>query len=284
VSRHESLEQYTLQCMEIWGGIEPAERSVSTPGLDVWVFSQPFRGEDRGGDVYYVTLCGGGLITRLVVADVSGHGRAVAEFSSTLRSLLRKNINQKSQKRLIESLNRGFGEMAQLRRFATTVVITYLASTRRLAISNAGHPRPLLFRAVEKEWSLLPEFDDERGSANLPLGLDEETRYFTFELQLARGDLVVLYTDALSEAADPSGTLLGESGLLKFVRELDLLDPSPRAIGQALLQKVARYRQTESAEDDTTLLVFFHNDGGARRLSVGEKLDVYAKVFGLKPV
>jgi phosphoserine phosphatase RsbU/P len=72
--------------------------------------------------------------------------------------------------------------------------------------------------------------------------------------------------------------------LLQSVRELDLLDPSPRAIGQALLQKVARYRQTESAEDDTTLLVLFHNDGGARRLSVGEKLDVYAKVFGLKPV
>lgn len=150
MSRHEAPEQYTLQCMEIWGGIEPVERSVSTPGLDLWVFSQPYRGEDRGGDVHYVTLCGGGLITRLVVADVSGHGSAVAEFSSTLRSLLRKNINQKSQKRFVESLNREFAEMAQLRRFATTVVITFLASTGKLSISNAGHPRPLLFRGGEE--------------------------------------------------------------------------------------------------------------------------------------
>jgi serine phosphatase RsbU (regulator of sigma subunit) len=283
LSAHEALEQQTLQCMEIWGGIEPVERSISTPGLDLWVFSQPYRGEDRGGDVYYVTLCGGGVITRLVVADVSGHGSAVAEFSSTLRGLLRKNINQKSQKRLVESLNREFGEMAQLRRFATTVVITYLASTGRMSISNAGHPRPLLFRAVENRWSLLREFDDERGSSNLPLGLEEETRYHTFGLELARGDLVVLYTDALSETADPSGALLGETGLLQSARELDSL-ASPATVGKALLQKIARYRRTASAEDDATLLVLFHNGAGARRLSLGEKLDVYAKVFGLKPV
>jgi phosphoserine phosphatase RsbU/P len=284
LSPQEAPQKHTLQCMEIWGGIEPVERSVSTPGLDLWVFSQPYRGEDRGGDVYYVTLCGGGLITRLVVADVSGHGSVVAEFSSTLRALLRKNINQKSQKRVVESLNREFAEMAQLRRFATTVVITFLASTGNLSISNAGHPRPLLFRAADQEWSLLPEFDTEPGASNLPLGLDEETRYHTFDLKLTHGDLVVLYTDALSETSDPSGGLLGEKGLLECVREIDVRDSSPAKVGQSLLDKVARYRQTASAEDDATLLVLVQNGGGVRRLSVADKLDVYAKVFGLKSV
>ena len=140
--------EHTLQCMEIWGGIEPVERAVSTPGLDLWVFSQPFEGDAQGGDVYYVTLCGGGIITRIVVADVSGHGSSVAEFSLSLRSLLRKNINQKSQKRLVERLNRQFTEMAALRRFATALVVTYLASTNRLTVCNAGHPHPLLYSAA----------------------------------------------------------------------------------------------------------------------------------------
>jgi serine phosphatase RsbU (regulator of sigma subunit) len=282
--RNEALEEQTLQCMEIWGGIEPVGRSVSTPGLDLWVFSQPYRGEARGGDVYYVTLCGGGLITRLVVADVSGHGSVVADFSSNLRALLRKNINQKSQKRLIESLNRQFAETAQLRRFATTVVMTFLASTGRLSISNAGHPRPMLFRAAEMEWSLVPELDRDPGSGNLPLGLDEETRYHSFDLELARGDLVVLYTDALSETADPSGALLGENGLLQSVRELDMHNPIPAKVGAALLEKVAGYRRSVSAEDDATLLVLFHNGAGPRRLSLADKVDVYARVFGFKPV
>ena len=102
MSIDQASDRHTLQCMEIWGGIEPVERTVATPGLDLWVFSQPFQGDEQGGDVHYVTLCGGGVITRIVVADVSGHGSSVAEFSSSLRALLRKNINQKSQKRLVE--------------------------------------------------------------------------------------------------------------------------------------------------------------------------------------
>ena len=115
-------DRHTLHCMEIWGGIEPVERTVATPGLDLWVFSQPYQGDEQGGDVHYVTLCGGGVITRIVVADVSGHGASVAEFSSSLRALLRKNINQKSQKRLVGKVNRQFAELAGLRRFATALV------------------------------------------------------------------------------------------------------------------------------------------------------------------
>ena len=153
--KHGGPDQHTLQCMEIWGGIEPVERTVATPGLDLWVFSQPFGGDEQGGDVYYVTLCGGGLITRIVVADVSGHGSSVAEFSLSLRSLLRKNINQKSQKRLVERLNRQFADMAEMQRFATALVITYLASTDRLSVCNAGHPRPLFYQASEGKWSFL---------------------------------------------------------------------------------------------------------------------------------
>ncbi len=160
--------EHTLQCMEIWGGIEPVERAVSTPGLDLWVFSQPFEGDAQGGDVYYVTLCGGGIITRIVVADVSGHGSSVAEFSLSLRSLLRKNINQKSQKRLVERLNRQFTEMAALRRFATALVVTYLASTNRLTVCNAGHPHPLLYSAATGTWSLLAPTCRRRRSRRQP--------------------------------------------------------------------------------------------------------------------
>src|SRR5262245_28173744 len=180
-------DQHTLQCMEIWGGIEPVERTVATPGLDLWVFSQPFQGDEQGGDVYYVTLCGGGVITRIAVADVSGHGSSVADFSLSLRTMLRKHINQKSQKRLVEQLNRQFAEMAGMRRFATATVATYLASTDRITVSNAGHPCPLYYRATIGSWSLLSQkLGNVTRLTNLPLGLDDETRYPTFELQLGR--------------------------------------------------------------------------------------------------
>jgi serine phosphatase RsbU (regulator of sigma subunit) len=271
--------------MEIWGGIEPVERSVSTPGLDLWVHSQPYRGDQQGGDVYYVTLCGGGLITRTVVADVSGHGAKVAAFSSSLRTLLRKNINQKSQRRLVEKLNQQFTELAESRRFATALVTTYLTSTDRVTISNAGHPRPLFYRAREGTWSLLVyNPGDDAGVANLPFGLDETSSYHIFDIDLGRGDLLVFYTDALIEAADAQGRLLGESGLLEAARRLDLADSRPSTLGPALLEAVAAHRQGQSADDDVTLIVLRHNAGPSPRLSVGQKIDVYAKVFGLKPV
>src|SRR3954470_16546310 len=92
---------YEMRCMEIRGGNRAVEEAVSTPGLDAWVYSRPYREAEGGGDVYYLSLCGGGVITRAVVADVSGHGAEVAGFSDALRVLMRKNINTKNQTRLV---------------------------------------------------------------------------------------------------------------------------------------------------------------------------------------
>lgn len=284
MSTEQAQDSQTLHCMEIWGGIEPVESAVRTPGLDLWVYSRPFEGDEQGGDVHFVTLCGGGVITRIVVADVSGHGSSVAEFSSMLRSLLRKHINQKSQARLVERLNREFTEMARLRRFATAVMATYLTWSDELTVCNAGHPRPLHFRADDGSWSILTQDAAGPGTlANLPLGLDDSTRYGTSQVKLGRGDLVIFYTDALTEAVNADGELLGERGLLEASRQLDR-SCSPAAIGRSLLESVARHRGLGPPDDDMTLVVLHHDASPSPRLTVGQKLDVYAKVLGLKPV
>ena len=275
-----SAAERTLQCMEIWGGSDAVEKAVATPGLEAWVYSKPFEGSAQGGDVHYVSHCGGGVITRMIVADVSGYGQAVAEFSRALRELMRRNINRKSQTKLVAALNRQFAEQSQLQRFATAVVATYLASNDQLSVCNAGHPRPLLYRADRGEWSVLTGKDD--GAANLPLGIDDESPYDQFSVALGRGDVVVFYTDALIEARVERGPLLGEEGLLAIARGLDMTDP--KTVGPALRAGVERYRGDQPADDDVTVLVVHHNAEPTPRLSIGQKLDVYAKVFGLKAV
>lgn len=266
--------------MEIFGGSSAREERVSTPGLDAWIFSRPFEGASDGGDVHYVSLCGGGVITRLILADVSGHGRDVAEVAGALRSLMRKNINRKDQGRLVAALNRQFAEMAQLRRFATAVVATYLATKRTLAVCNAGHPRPLHYRASAGTWDVLASAST--GPGNLPLGIDDGTAYDQFSVPLGPGDLLAVYTDALVEARRADGPLLGEGGLLEIARGLATTDPGE--LGPALLAAVDRHRGGGPDDDDATLMVFRHTATGPRRLSLGEKLDVYAKVFGLRDV
>ena len=276
----------SLRCMEIWGGIEPVETARTTPGLQFWLYSRPYEGAGEGGDVHYLTLCGGGFITRIAVADVSGHGMAVSDFSSKLRALLRKHINHKSQRALVARLNEEFGQEAQLRRFATAIIATYLTSNDELTICNAGHPRPLHFSADDRRWSILKGDSTVVGreSVNLPLGLDDETRYDQFTITLRRGDFVVFYTDALIEAADERGSVLGEAGLLELARSVETSDRDPRTVGMRLREAVAEYRGHRPPDDDLTLLVLHHTADPTPRLSVSEKLDVYLKFFGLKSV
>ena len=94
--------------------------------------------------------------------------------------------------------------------------------------------------------------------------------------------MVVIYTDALTEASDPGGRCSASGGCWRS--RASWTRGIPVRVGPALLDGVARHRAGRPADDDVTLLVLHHNAGPTPRLSVGQKLDVYAKVFGLKAV
>lgn len=273
-----------LQCMEIWGGNRAVERAVSTPGLDMWVFSHPHEQAAAGGDVYYTSLCGGGSITRFILADVSGHGEAVAEIAKSLRDLMRKHINRKDQGAVIQGLNREFGELAKMNRFATAVVATYLTQGDTLTVCNAGHPRPLWRRTEDGRWEVLADDDTaaDGGLADLPLGIVDDTAYTQYRITLAPGDLLLFYTDALIEAENPAGEQLGEGGLLRLMGSVDT--PDPATIPAALSVALDAYRGGHPAGDDTTFILVRHTAAPTRHPGLLESLSVYAKVFGLKSV
>jgi serine phosphatase RsbU (regulator of sigma subunit) len=105
--------------MELWTGDFSMESMTSSTGLPAWIFSQPCRGESTGGDVHYLSLCVGGIVARILLADVSGHGVKVDATSSILEKLLRRLMNAKRQDQLVEELNRDFSGLEQSGRFAT---------------------------------------------------------------------------------------------------------------------------------------------------------------------
>ena len=97
-----------MQCMEVWGGNEAVERSVQTAGLDIWVYNRPYGQAAGGGDVYYLSSCASGRITRILLADVSGHGEVVSQTAVGLRDLMRRNVNFVKQTRFVRAMNRQF--------------------------------------------------------------------------------------------------------------------------------------------------------------------------------
>ena len=276
-----SNHTHVMQCLEIWGGNEAVEASLSIPGIDAWVSSTPYHGDTDGGDVRYVSMCGAGRISRFALADVSGHGTTVGELGQFLRKLMRKHIRTLDQTVFARTLNDEFAHLAKDGHFATAVLATYFAPTDHLIICNLGHPRPLWYRSDTATWTVVDHVVSEPVPAihNLPLGIIEGTQYMQFAIKLGERDMVLLFTDALIEARNPRGEMLGEEGLLALIRQLPA--GSPSEMGKNILASVAAYRGTLPPNDDQTLLVLHHNATNPPPQSLGEKIRVMARMLGL---
>jgi phosphoserine phosphatase RsbU/P len=265
-----------MQCMEVWGGSQLTSSGVELAGLDVWVYSKPFGQAQRGGDVYYVSSCASGRISRLLLADVSGHGKSVASTAADLRTLMRRFVNQLDQKEFVRLLNEQFTALSRNGTFSTAVVTTFFAPTGRLSLCNAGHPRPLLFRALDGRWSFLGQQDtaEKKGPGNIPFGILPITEYEQLDVELEPGDCLLSYTDALIESCDADGEMLGEEGLLRIVNLIGDV-PAEKVIA-VLLQEIGERFPENLSADDVTLMVVRAN-GRSLHFSLREKIDAFGR-------
>lgn len=272
-------EPQRMECMEVWGGSKLTARGVQLGGLDAWVYSKPYGQAPRGGDVYYASSCATGRITRLLLADVAGHGSAVASTAADLRVLMRRFVNCLDQTEFVRRLNRQFAGLPRKGAFATAVVTTFFSPTRRLTVCNAGHPRPLRYRAAEDRWEFLCQQQESPCKAlrNTPLGLIRAADYDQFEVELEPGDCLLAYSDALIESRDADGEMLGEEGLLRIASLLGG-EPADRLI-EALLAEIAERYPENLSEDDVTVMVV-RATGGQLRHGFRQRLRAAARLLG----
>jgi sigma-B regulation protein RsbU (phosphoserine phosphatase) len=250
-------ETKTLHCTEVWGGNMRVERTVVMPGLDAWVFSDPCDHCTAGGDVHYVSACAGGQVVRVLVADVSGHGADVADAANHLRRLMRRHVNDHSQRRLVRSLNREFAAAASTGgKFATAVAITFDSTAGTMLVCNAGHPPPLWYRSVDRAWTTL-ESRGPGSAGNVPWGVLDGIDFEQFAVTLDVGDLVLCYTDSMTEARTAAGELIGTGGLLAIVRGLNTSDPA--TLLPAILSKLGELDPANLIRDDVTGLLLRSN-------------------------
>jgi len=265
--------------MEIWGGNRNVTESFPLPGLDAWLRARAYTGL-RGGDIHYLSTCGHSAVLRFAIADVAGHGAEVVDVASRFKQLIVKHINKLDQSRLAKSLNEEFLRDNEGGRFVTTLLTSFYRPTGHLVICNAGHPRPLLYRAATDAWELLDyEMESQEESLmNLPLGVIEPTDYYQFAVRLHPGDYVVLYTDGYSDIRRDDAPL-GEQGLLDKVRGLQF--ETAAELGEAICAAVGLNDPSNEPIDDETLIVLAPKEHQAPRFSLTERFTAMAKTLGL---
>jgi sigma-B regulation protein RsbU (phosphoserine phosphatase) len=172
----ETIDDRQMSCLEIRGGNRRESYSVELPGLSAWIACRPLTPATEGGDLHYMTVCGKGAISRVVLADVAGHGDVVSSIAERLRDALREHVNTWDQSILLRELNNSFLAGANGVQFATAFVLGHYVQSGEMVFTNAGHVPPLWYRAAERRWLIISHLTPyAKEIADLPLGLIEGT-------------------------------------------------------------------------------------------------------------
>ena len=200
---------------------------------------------DVGGDYYDFLDLGPGRVG-IVLADISGKGISGALLMANLQANLRSQyaVALEDLRGLLRSVNRLFYENTPDNCYATLFFGDYDDSGRRLRYVNCGHNPPLLLRAGGKL---------ERLAATATvLGLFFDWNCTVGEATLHPGDMLVVYTDGISEAPDSSGEQFGEARLIDAVRRGPHLPPS--ALLASIQAAVQQFSGGVRADDLTMVL------------------------------
>lgn len=198
-----------------------------------------------GGDCYdFVNLPGGRVA--LAVGDASGKGVAASLMISAAQASLRMAVSSECRENaaIVGAVNRQLWQSSHPDRYVTFFYGVYEPSTRKLQYVNAGHNPPMVLRQGGSiEWL-------EKGGA--PLGMFADWTYEEGSVQLEAGDLLVSYTDGVTEAMNPGAEEFGADGLQHVV-----LQNGSRPAGEIVEEVFTEIQQFTcgALADDATMAV-----------------------------
>ena len=213
--------------------------------------------KEVGGDFYdYFRIEDGRM--GMVVADVSGKGVPAALFGMVSKTLLRAIATRSSGdlSAAVKEVNEGLCEDNDTCMFVTTFYAAFESSTGQLTYVNAGHPLPLLVRA-DGSASYLP------GTAGLALGVMEGTDFNHASVTLQTGDLLLMFTDGVTEAMNIQSEEYGTQRLLELFNKPGQPPPRPQFAVELMLLSVDAFAgDAEQSDDITCIALQYHAPSG----------------------
>ena len=217
------------------------------PGLEIAAFSRP--AQIVGGDYFdFIDFSNG--FHGFAIADVAGHGVSASLHMASIQALLRTlvPVNQ-SPAEVMRQVHKLFIHNIRFETFVTFFLGAFDPVTKRLTFCNAGHQPPLVLHKIGiKEESV--EMLRPTGAA---IGLVEEAEFAEKTIGLHEQDLLVLYTDGVTEAVNLQNQEFGRQRLIELSQQVNTT-PVGQVV-QEIRQGLEKFSEGKPLADDTTIVI-----------------------------
>ena len=234
------------------------------------IYASMHTAKEVGGDFYDFFLVDDDHLA-IVMADVSGKGVPAALFMMASKILIKNYayVEQKSPARILELVNHQICQNNPAEMFVTTWLGIVELSTGSMKAANAGHEYPVIRRGGS--YQIL------RDVHGFVLGGMDGARYREYELQLAPGEELFLFTDGVTEATDASGELFGTERMLAA---LNTSEHTADGVLDAVKAKLDEFVGEAEQFDDITMLCFRYLGSAFKKRTVEARIEKLEEVLG----
>jgi serine phosphatase RsbU (regulator of sigma subunit) len=253
VAEQERWRQDIARAREIQAGMLPQEHLLR-PLLEIAGYCSP--ASEVGGDFYdYIEY--GPREVGIIIGDVTGHGFYSGLFVAMAKSCVHTQVRvAHTPAEIMKALRRVLSLSIQRRLLMTCCYVVVDLARNVLSYSNAGHPYPYLFTPASGLLRKLEALDPLLGAVE-----DEAQEFEQRETSWRPGDLLVLYTDGISETRDASGRMFDMQGLEQSIRHC--ANESAMRTRDCILSMLEKHAGGAPRSDDLTLVVARLGDNAA---------------------
>lgn len=235
--------------LELAGQIQAGFLPEALPQLPGWQLTAALHpARETSGDFYDMFLLPDGRLCFLI-ADVADKGMGAALFMALARTVLRIFVLEHGQRpeHALRAANRHILRESSSGLFVTVFLGILEPATGKVVYCNAGHNPPLLQRR-DRHQPPVP-----LGRTGIPVGVSADAAWKSQPVEMKPGDVLLLYTDGVTEARDPSGGYFGETGLERVLQDWD--GAQAGRLQATLLQSVEGFVGRAEQQDDITVMV-----------------------------
>jgi serine phosphatase RsbU (regulator of sigma subunit) len=206
--------------------------------------------QNVGGDLFdFVWLGKSHTKFCIPIVDVSGKGMDAALTAVyTSGALVSEAQHEEEVINVVDNLNSAIYSRQNRSRFVSLLIVVLDVNSRKIEYINAGQTKPILLRNGQVSVLKGP-------GARFPLGVQEAPRYQTQAVQLQIGDILLLYTDGITESMNAQEEMFGEDRLKKLFLDVGQQDLRARQIVESIKNESMNFSGPEQQHDDLTIVV-----------------------------